>query len=195
MLLCFQNGGSHCNRRLRCDRTATCLSWGLLLLVDWLRSSRRAGQRSGVSCFTITALSWESEWRPVWLQSNTREELTPQASTPHSHAHCVWLCVVVPRCTYACLLLCTKRSEVTWQVMVSTHSDSWVKACSTTTLRLWNPMENVNDIEEGLHDKYCGVSVHRKACGATFLCDQGLSSSSASSLSSSASLQLTGESN
>ena len=97
MHLCFQNGGSHCHWRLRCDRMPTCLSWGLLLLVDWLRSSKRAGQRSGVSCFTITALSWESEWRTVWLQRNTREELNPQASTPHSHAHWVWLCVVMPR--------------------------------------------------------------------------------------------------
>lgn len=47
----------------------TCLSVGLLLLVDWLRSVNRAGQRSGVSCLTITALSCEREWRTVCLET------------------------------------------------------------------------------------------------------------------------------
>ena len=145
----------------------------------------------------------------VAAKERREEELTKQASIPRSRAgRCVWhvkSCNGVCTCMSVCLLLCMKISEISslgyvirvsvriW-VLYATHSDSWVKACSTTTLRLCNSMENVNDIEEGLYGKYWGVSVHRTAHKSTFLCDQGLSSSSASSPSSSASLQLTGES-
>lgn len=56
--------------RRHANRTeyGTCRSLALLLLVASLRSCRSAGQRSGVSCLTMTAHSWESECCTACLQ-------------------------------------------------------------------------------------------------------------------------------
>ena len=93
----------------------------------------------------------------------------------HSSFHMCLACVVMQRCMYECLPLCTKRSELTWPSWWCYYDFCQNKGF--VCVSLWFQGEglqhhhlkavkfngNVNDIDEGLHGKCWGVSVHRHA--------------------------------